>query len=112
MNGTGSAVAPALRRLLEGDAAARQRIDEADARARTRVEEARRAVEDAVRSARAVAEADAARICAEVGVATDAEVARARQALERELEVAEASAAAHLDAAVAHVVRWVTEPEP
>ena len=112
MNGSGSAVAPALRRLLEGDAAARERIDEADARARARVEEARRAVEDAVRTARLEAEVEAARICAEVGVVTDAEVADAHRALERELEGADAAAEAHHDEAVARVVRWVTEPEP
>jgi hypothetical protein len=112
MNPSGPAVAPALRRLLEGDAAARQRHEEADDHARARVEGARRAIDEAVRSARAEAEIEAARICAEVGVATDAEVAAAHAELARELDVAEAAAETHRDAAVAFVVRWVTEPEP
>ena len=65
-----------------------------------------------MRAARAEAEVEAARICAEVAVRTDAEVADLERALELEIASADAAAERHHAAAVARVVGWVTRPEP
>lgn len=104
------AVAPVLRRLLEGEALARQRIAEAETKASARIEAARRAADEAVRQARRETQLQATMACADTIAEAERSIDAARDALDAELAEAAAAAEANEARAVSHVVRWVTKP--